>query len=79
MMQHVSPAPAVTMMATQSVPPPSYQESQQVSGFTRVYLLLVIQLVISYSARASTLMHIEVLSPPQFLTIDEGKNIFYQN
>lgn len=30
MMQHVSPAPAVTMMATQSVPPPSYQESQQV-------------------------------------------------
>lgn len=30
MMQNVSPAPAVTMMATQSVPPPSYQESQQV-------------------------------------------------
>ncbi|XP_023824750.2 homeobox protein PKNOX2 [Salvelinus sp. IW2-2015] len=32
MMQHVSPAPALTMMATQSVPPPSYQESQQMTG-----------------------------------------------
>ncbi|XP_073335901.1 homeobox protein PKNOX2-like isoform X4 [Pagrus major] len=35
MMQHVSPAPAVTMMATQSVPPPSYQESQQMTGTTQ--------------------------------------------
>nr|XP_046267429.1 homeobox protein PKNOX2 [Scatophagus argus] len=35
MMQHVSPAPAVTMMATQSVPPPSYQESQQMTGNTQ--------------------------------------------
>lgn len=35
MMQHVSPAPAVTMMATQSVPPPSYQESQQVKEVHR--------------------------------------------
>ncbi|XP_024117440.1 homeobox protein PKNOX2 isoform X2 [Oryzias melastigma] len=34
MMQHASPAPAVTMMATQSVPPPSYQESQQMTGTT---------------------------------------------
>ncbi|GAA6111172.1 homeobox protein PKNOX2 isoform X1 [Tachysurus ichikawai] len=32
MMQHVPPAPALTMMATQSVPPPSYQESQQMTG-----------------------------------------------
>ncbi|XP_005991205.1 homeobox protein PKNOX2 isoform X2 [Latimeria chalumnae] len=32
MMQHVSPAPALTMMATQSVPPPSYQESQQMTA-----------------------------------------------
>ncbi|XP_069470653.1 homeobox protein PKNOX2 isoform X2 [Ambystoma mexicanum] len=31
MMQHVSPAPALTMMAAQSVPPPPYQESQQAS------------------------------------------------
>uniref|UniRef100_A0A8C5EJK8 Homeobox protein PKNOX2-like n=1 Tax=Gouania willdenowi TaxID=441366 RepID=A0A8C5EJK8_GOUWI len=35
MMQHVSPAPTVTMMATQSVPPPSYQESQQMTGTTQ--------------------------------------------
>ncbi|XP_073730774.1 homeobox protein PKNOX2 [Misgurnus anguillicaudatus] len=35
MMQHVSPAPALTMMATQSVPPPSYQESQQMRGTTQ--------------------------------------------
>uniref|UniRef100_A0A8C5AWT8 Pbx/knotted 1 homeobox 2 n=1 Tax=Gadus morhua TaxID=8049 RepID=A0A8C5AWT8_GADMO len=35
MMQHVSPAPAVTMMATQSVPPPSYQDSQQMTGTTQ--------------------------------------------
>uniref|UniRef100_A0AAY4AZ24 Homeobox domain-containing protein n=1 Tax=Denticeps clupeoides TaxID=299321 RepID=A0AAY4AZ24_9TELE len=35
MMQHVSPAPALTMMATQSVPPPSYQESQQMTGTTQ--------------------------------------------
>ncbi|CAM4729856.1 unnamed protein product [Leuciscus chuanchicus] len=34
-MQHVSPAPALTMMATQSVPPPSYQESQQMTGTTQ--------------------------------------------
>uniref|UniRef100_A0A8C7Y499 Pbx/knotted 1 homeobox 2 n=1 Tax=Oryzias sinensis TaxID=183150 RepID=A0A8C7Y499_9TELE len=33
-MQHVSPSPAVTMMATQSVPPPSYQDSQQMTGTT---------------------------------------------
>ncbi|XP_038844903.1 homeobox protein PKNOX2-like isoform X1 [Salvelinus namaycush] len=33
MMQHVSPA--LTMMATQSVPPPSYQESQQMTGTTQ--------------------------------------------
>ncbi|XP_077597560.1 homeobox protein PKNOX2 [Stigmatopora nigra] len=32
MMQHVSPAPAVIMMATQHVPPPSYQESTQMTG-----------------------------------------------
>ncbi|KAM4704167.1 homeobox protein PKNOX2 isoform 3-T4 [Rhinophrynus dorsalis] len=32
MMQHVSPAPALTMMATQSVPPPPYQESQQMTA-----------------------------------------------
>ncbi|XP_076129774.1 homeobox protein PKNOX2-like [Alosa pseudoharengus] len=35
MMQHVSPAPALTMMATQSVPPPTYQESQQMTGTTQ--------------------------------------------
>ncbi|XP_061752409.1 homeobox protein PKNOX2 [Nerophis ophidion] len=35
MMQHASPAPAVTMMATQSVPPPTYQESQQMTGTTQ--------------------------------------------
>ncbi|CAI5644316.1 homeobox protein PKNOX2 isoform X2 [Oreochromis niloticus] len=35
MMQHVSPASAVTMMATQSAPPPSYQESQQMTGTTQ--------------------------------------------
>ncbi|XP_015244309.1 PREDICTED: homeobox protein PKNOX2 isoform X2 [Cyprinodon variegatus] len=34
-MQHESPAPAVTMMATQSVPPPTYQESQQMTGTTQ--------------------------------------------
>ncbi|XP_048368613.1 homeobox protein PKNOX2 [Sphaerodactylus townsendi] len=32
MMQHVSPAPALTMMATQTVPPPPYQESQQMTA-----------------------------------------------
>nr|XP_033773993.1 homeobox protein PKNOX2 isoform X3 [Geotrypetes seraphini] len=32
MMQHVSPAPALTMMATQNVPPPSYQETQQMTA-----------------------------------------------
>ncbi|XP_035391828.1 homeobox protein PKNOX2 isoform X2 [Electrophorus electricus] len=35
MMQHVPSAPALTMMATQSVPPPSYQESQQMTGTTQ--------------------------------------------
>ncbi|KAB0362444.1 hypothetical protein FD755_011232 [Muntiacus reevesi] len=29
MMQHASPAPALTMMATQNVPPPAYQDSPQ--------------------------------------------------
>lgn len=33
-MQHASPAPALTMMATQSVPPPPYQDSPQVSATT---------------------------------------------
>ncbi|GCC27926.1 hypothetical protein chiPu_0006352 [Chiloscyllium punctatum] len=32
MMQHVSPASSLTMMATQSVPPPTYQESQQMTA-----------------------------------------------
>ncbi|XP_075460445.1 homeobox protein PKNOX2 isoform X3 [Ascaphus truei] len=32
MMQHVSPVPALTMMATQSAPPPHYQESQQMTA-----------------------------------------------
>ncbi|XP_073441031.1 homeobox protein PKNOX2 isoform X2 [Dendrobates tinctorius] len=32
MMQHVSPAPALSMMATQSVPPPPYQESPQMTA-----------------------------------------------
>jgi hypothetical protein len=32
MMQHASPAPALTMMATQNVPPPPYQDSPQVSA-----------------------------------------------
>ncbi|XP_029428904.1 homeobox protein PKNOX2 isoform X1 [Rhinatrema bivittatum] len=32
MMQHVSPAPALTMMATQNVPPPPYQETQQMTA-----------------------------------------------
>ncbi|XP_014379271.1 homeobox protein PKNOX2 isoform X1 [Alligator sinensis] len=35
MMQHVSPASALTMMATQSVPPPPYQESQQMTATTQ--------------------------------------------
>ncbi|KAJ8280809.1 hypothetical protein GJAV_G00059290 [Gymnothorax javanicus] len=35
MMQHVPPSPALKMMATQSVPPPSYQESQQMTGTTQ--------------------------------------------
>ncbi|XP_070622053.1 homeobox protein PKNOX2 isoform X8 [Erythrolamprus reginae] len=32
MMQHVSPAPSLTMMATQTVPPPPYQEPQQMTA-----------------------------------------------
>uniref|UniRef100_A0A8C5PDP1 PBX/knotted 1 homeobox 2 n=1 Tax=Leptobrachium leishanense TaxID=445787 RepID=A0A8C5PDP1_9ANUR len=32
MMQHVPPAPPLTMMATQSVPPPPYQEGQQMTA-----------------------------------------------
>ncbi|XP_072094485.1 homeobox protein PKNOX2 isoform X3 [Mobula birostris] len=32
MMQHASPASSLTMMATQSVPPPTYQESQQMTA-----------------------------------------------
>lgn len=32
-MQHASPAPALTMMATQNVPPPAYQDSPQVSDW----------------------------------------------
>ncbi|XP_068094996.1 homeobox protein PKNOX2 isoform X4 [Hyperolius riggenbachi] len=32
MMQHVSPAPALSMMTTQSVPPPPYQESPQMTA-----------------------------------------------
>ncbi|XP_076876571.1 homeobox protein PKNOX2-like isoform X2 [Brachyhypopomus gauderio] len=35
MMQHVPPAAPLTMMATQSVPPPTYQESQQMTGATQ--------------------------------------------
>ncbi|PNI65648.1 PKNOX2 isoform 3 [Pan troglodytes] len=33
MMQHASPAPALTMMATQNVPPPPYQDSPQAPSF----------------------------------------------
>ncbi|XP_059531961.1 homeobox protein PKNOX2 isoform X1 [Myotis daubentonii] len=32
MMQHASPAPALTMMATQNVPPPPYQDSPQMTA-----------------------------------------------
>ncbi|XP_067909948.1 homeobox protein PKNOX2 isoform X2 [Heterodontus francisci] len=32
MMQHASPASSLTMMAAQSVPPPTYQESQQMTA-----------------------------------------------
>nr|XP_036856821.1 homeobox protein PKNOX2 isoform X2 [Manis javanica] len=32
MMQHASPAPALTMMATQNVPPPPYQDSSQMTA-----------------------------------------------
>lgn len=56
MMQHVSPAPALSMMATQSVPPPPYQESPQVSAhkaweqnlLTGNPFQLAIQITISY-------------------------------
>uniref|UniRef100_A0A4W3H540 Pbx/knotted 1 homeobox 2 n=1 Tax=Callorhinchus milii TaxID=7868 RepID=A0A4W3H540_CALMI len=32
MMQHASPPPSLTIMASQNVPPPSYQESQQMTA-----------------------------------------------
>uniref|UniRef100_A0A2K6ADD9 PBX/knotted 1 homeobox 2 n=1 Tax=Mandrillus leucophaeus TaxID=9568 RepID=A0A2K6ADD9_MANLE len=35
MMQHASPAPALTMMATQNVPPPPYQDSPQMTATTQ--------------------------------------------
>ncbi|XP_078283140.1 homeobox protein PKNOX2 isoform X1 [Rhinoraja longicauda] len=35
MMQHASPASSLTMMATQGVPPPTYQESQQMTATTQ--------------------------------------------
>ncbi|KAG9348613.1 hypothetical protein JZ751_002351 [Albula glossodonta] len=35
MMQHASPASALTMMATQTAPPPPYQETQQMTGTTQ--------------------------------------------
>ncbi|XP_037697807.1 homeobox protein PKNOX2 [Choloepus didactylus] len=35
MMQHASPAPALTMMATQNAPPPPYQDSPQMTATTQ--------------------------------------------
>ncbi|KAM9221623.1 homeobox protein PKNOX2 [Dugong dugon] len=35
MMQHASPTPALTMMATQNVPPPPYQDSPQMTATTQ--------------------------------------------
>lgn len=57
-MQHVSPAPSLTMMATQTVPPPPYQENQQASE--SAWLVKVSQKVAgSRPAKVDAVSHVE--------------------
>ncbi|XP_069080638.1 homeobox protein PKNOX2 isoform X2 [Pleurodeles waltl] len=58
MMQHVSPAPSLTMMATQTAPPPPYQENQQASE--SAWLVKVSQKVAgSRPAKVDSASHVE--------------------
>ncbi|XP_057551941.1 homeobox protein PKNOX2 [Hippopotamus amphibius kiboko] len=71
MMQHASPAPALTMMATQSVPPPPYQDSPQMTATAQAPSKAQAVHISAPSAAASTPVPSAPIDPQAQLEADK--------
>ncbi|KAF0883759.1 PKNX2 protein, partial [Crocuta crocuta] len=77
MMQHASPAPALTMMATQNVPPPPYQDSPQMTATAQAPSKTQAVHISAPSAAASTPVPSAPIDPQAQLEAD--KRAVYRN
>ncbi|XP_078003253.1 homeobox protein PKNOX2 isoform X4 [Phascolarctos cinereus] len=71
MMQHASPAPALTMMATQNVPPPPYQDTPQMTATTQPPTKAQAVHISAPSAAASTPVPSAPIDPQAQLEADK--------
>ncbi|XP_019566084.1 homeobox protein PKNOX2 isoform X1 [Rhinolophus sinicus] len=71
MMQHASPAPALTMMATQNVPPPPYQDSPQMTATAQAPSKAQAVHISAPSAAASTPVPSAPIDPQAQLEADK--------
>nr|XP_030698202.1 homeobox protein PKNOX2 [Globicephala melas] len=71
MMQHASPAPALTMMATQNVPPPPYQDSPQMTATAQAPSKAQAVHIAAPSAAASTPVPSAPIDPQAQLEADK--------
>ncbi|XP_040586233.1 homeobox protein PKNOX2 isoform X2 [Mesocricetus auratus] len=71
MMQHASPAPALTMMATQNVPPPPYQDTPQMTATTQPPAKAQAVHISASSATASTPVPSAPIDPQAQLEADK--------
>uniref|UniRef100_A0A673UD06 PBX/knotted 1 homeobox 2 n=1 Tax=Suricata suricatta TaxID=37032 RepID=A0A673UD06_SURSU len=71
MMQHASPAPALTMMATQNVPPPPYQDSPQMTATAQAPSKTQAVHISAPSAAASTPVPSATIDPQAQLEADK--------
>ncbi|KAI5766558.1 homeobox protein PKNOX2 [Enhydra lutris kenyoni] len=71
MMQHASPAPALTMMATQNVPPPPYQDSPQMTATAQAPSKTQAVHISAPSAAASTPVPSAPIDPQAQLEADK--------
>ncbi|XP_016059888.1 PREDICTED: homeobox protein PKNOX2 [Miniopterus natalensis] len=71
MMQHASPAPALTMMATQNVPPPPYQDSPQMTATAQTPSKAQAVHISAPSAAASTPVPSAPIDPQAQLEADK--------
>ncbi|KAM9763817.1 homeobox protein PKNOX2 isoform 2-T4 [Dama dama] len=71
MMQHASPAPALTMMATQNVPPPAYQDSPQMTATAQAPSKAQAVHISTPSAAASTPVPTAPIDPQAQLEADK--------